>query len=126
MPTLMSAERQPADTWNDVIEHVRGFGRLEADWNGYGAAAVPPEMIGWAVDCATHFLRDRFPVPDAIYPFPDGNVVFEWYEDKKLVRQIEVEGPGHGQAMSRQPDGGMAFEDVTWASGVLNATGRRQ
>jgi len=126
MPTAAQTDAQPAADWDAVTDHIRGLGRLEADWNGYGAAAVPADMIQWAVECGTKYLRENHPVPHAIYAFPDGHVVFEWYEDAKLVRQIEVEGPGRGQLMSRRPGGEFAFEGITWDAAALNGSGRHQ
>ncbi len=126
MPTVSQTDVQPAADWDAVTEHIRGLGQLEADWNGYGAAPVPADMIRWAVECGTNHLSRHYPVPHAIYPFPDGHVVFEWYEDKKLVRQIEVEGAGRGQLMSRQPGGEFAFQEITWDAFPRNGSGRHQ
>lgn len=60
----------------------------EDNWDGYGAKAINDDSYKNAFQFALS-LPSNLPIPD-IYVEPDGEVTFEWYEDKRKVLSISI------------------------------------
>ena len=62
----------------DAIEQLRGFARLEPDWNSYGAKPVSRVAIGVATDLLMQVARIAQARPDFVAPLASGGVQLEW------------------------------------------------
>ncbi|MGI8855054.1 MAG: hypothetical protein ACR2JW_04835 [Thermomicrobiales bacterium] len=62
----------------DAIAQLRGFARLEPDWNSYGAKPVSRDAISVATDLLTHIARIAQARPDFVAPLANGGVQLEW------------------------------------------------
>jgi len=60
----------------------------EPNWDGYDAAAIDDNSYKNAINFIS-LLPVYFPIPD-IRVDPDGEVSFEWYEDKRNVFSVSV------------------------------------
>jgi hypothetical protein len=58
------------------------------NWDGYDAKAIDNESFQNAIRFALS-LTPNIPIPE-IYVDPDGEVTFEWYEDKRKVFSVSV------------------------------------
>lgn len=62
----------------DDIAQLRGFGRLEPDWNSYGAKPIAQTAITMATDVLTQVARIARVRPDFVAPLASGGIQLEW------------------------------------------------
>jgi hypothetical protein len=70
-----------------ALNAVLSMASLEDDWDGYGAAAIPPDIIRMAYAIISS-LQDYVPAPE-ISPNPNGTISLEW-ENERGRAHLEI------------------------------------
>ncbi len=107
--------RQPYPSAADTIR-LAGWSRVAVALGKIATASpgdgsgldvpVPPAVVRTSRALA-HVLSNALglPVPDGLYPLPDGEIVFEYRLPDGVIARYIVEGEGRAQLMISYPDG---------------------
>lgn len=94
-----------------VVSKLRGLPDNHID---VGWAASPNSVLDATLDVLEKFQNDGCPLPNDVYPMPDGNVTVEWqFSDRRVVR-VEVEGPGRADVMVSYKHREPRFFSLKW------------
>lgn len=102
-----------------VEESLDELGRLEANWDGYGAPPIDQGIIS----AARKFVR-ALP-PDLAYrprvvPMSAGNLQFEWQHGSKSL-ELEFESPGTVRFLQWHPEAAVSEESTFRADDIEKA-----
>ena len=92
--SVVSATLSIPEIWVPVLEEVREYAALEAEWRGPGTKAVSDEIASQAKTLVRNLAVC---LPDGLCPMigsdDDGYIVMTWYQDD-LVGNLSVLGKG--------------------------------
>jgi hypothetical protein len=97
----MIALRTPRhDPWQQAFEELRALSRLRDDWDGLGAHAPSPALLGSAVKVAEWYRASGRPAPSRVVAGTDGAVIIEW-QAEGYYADLEIVEPNHAKGMLR-------------------------
>jgi hypothetical protein len=76
-------------SWDACIAALTELYGLEDDWDGRGAPAPNPLLLGAALRLAQHLQASGYRAPDRVLPGPTGTVILEWQMEGPY-REVEV------------------------------------
>jgi hypothetical protein len=97
----------------NVIEYLNDLETSNEDRLLWGEKAIKRSVIDASINYCNNCLGTSNRFPDSVYPLPDGNIVMEWYEDRKLSSRLEIEGPFKATKTIRK-DGQNSYQSVSW------------
>jgi len=99
--TLCSFPTDRADPWiRKSVPKLLRLTKLPEDWDSYGAAPPPSDLVRAIVKVLEYSEVIDVPVPEVV-PTVSGGVQLEWY---MRDRQLEIEFPGAGAVEYLQTD----------------------
>src|SRR5437868_5517769 len=82
----------PNTNWGWVIDKLLEIRSLKADWDGFGAKAVDPELVDTVMRLVLSLQRHDSPVPTHVSPHPDGIITIEWQGNGgSVIAELEIE-----------------------------------
>lgn len=84
--------------WDAAVDELLRYRMYDEDWDGNGAAAIPPELVDSAIRLCTRFRRDGLPPPSCVLPGVNGTVVLEWTTPGERLK-VEVIEPNLAEAL---------------------------
>lgn len=66
------------NTWEEALETVEKYGAFEPDWDGQGAASIPPQILEGARRFIAMMRIRRVDPPASVMVGPDGSIDFHW------------------------------------------------
>lgn len=122
----VSADMPALKIWNDREHDLSTIGRYGKNWDGFGAAAPDPLVVGRAV-AFLRFLRDldRTNPPVRVSLSPDGLIALEWLDTNKLVR-AEIGDSAEIEWMVATPGQPTEFETKLFGDPLESAASRGQ
>ena len=97
-----------------VAERLCELSLLEANWDGYGAEPLSPEILAAATEFArwmsieTRFAAEQEPT---ITPMTGGRLQFEWHHGPRSL-ELEFESPTEIHYLQWDSEAGLENEDV--------------
>jgi hypothetical protein len=96
--------------WADDIQaDIRALGELGPNWDGYGAPAIDPAVIGSAAAFVGKLPANLAPRPRVV-PTSNGMLQLEWHAGAKSL-EVEFESPHSIRYLQWNPDEGVEVED---------------
>lgn len=101
-------------TWTRAINAIVESGKLEPDWDSYGAEPIKEEVVRHATNTGIVFELCGAKPPTMAYPLVDGNIVLEWQMPDGIIHRIMIGDPNHELSlMTSYPDNRPAtFSDI--------------
>jgi hypothetical protein len=97
---LLSARPRAApDPWDRIFTDLNAIRRLEDNWDGLGAPAPKPALVGSAFQLAQYFRQEGKPAPSRVVAGLNGTVLFEWQGEGSYT-EVEITAPYHGEGMT--------------------------
>ncbi len=88
--------------WDRALDELQAIGRLENDWDGFGAPAPTSDLMESAVRLAS-LLRDQgVEAPSRIVPGLTGTILLEW-QDGSTYCEIEIDRPYRAELLILVP-----------------------
>lgn len=93
-----------------VVRSLDLVRQLPANWNGYEAAPILPDIIEAARQFILGFPDDAMPTPHVV-PMSRGRLQLEWHRGSRSL-ELEFETPTTVHYLKWDPEAGVEEEDV--------------
>jgi hypothetical protein len=109
-----------APEWNGAVQaDIRALGKLEPNWDGYGAPAIDLAAIAAAEAFVAKLPGNLAPRPRVV-PTAHGMLQLEWHAGPKSL-ELEFESPHSIRYLQWNPDDAVEEEDSFPASDIETA-----
>lgn len=91
-----------------MLAGIEQLAKLPADWNGYGASPIDPDVIESASKLINRLPADAVSPPQVV-PMTRGRLQFEWHRGRRSL-ELEIETPTLVRYLKYDADEGIEEE----------------